>query len=310
MLHPQARALLDGIEARGTVPMHRLTPTEARAAYRERCAAARPVAPEVGAALDLQAPGPAGPIPLRLYRPHHAPSMSPVLVFFHGGGFVVGGLDTHDTLCRELAHRSGCAVVSVDYRLAPEHPCPAAVDDALAATRWVAQHAAVLGVDAARVAVGGDSAGANLATLVAWRSRQAGDLPLAFQLLIYPCLDARRALASHARNGQGYLLTRDTLAYYYGHYLPDPAQVHDPMASPLLLPDLSGLPPALVLTAGHDPLRDEGLAYAQRLSEAGVPTSVVCFERQIHGFILMGRVLDEAHTAVDLCAAALARALA
>jgi acetyl esterase len=226
----------------------------------------------------------------------------------------MGDLDTHDTLCRELANDSGCAVVSVDYRLAPEHPFPAAFDDALAATRWVRRQATSLGVDHRRLAIGGDSAGGNLAAAVAIALRddaEEGDTtpPLAFQLLIYPATDQRRNLPSHRRNGQGYLLTGDTIRYFHDHYLPDPALDLDWRASPLLHENLAHLPPAFVLVAGYDPLHDEGVAYAQRLSEAGCHASLVNFERQIHGFILMGRVIDEANAAVALCAAELRRAL-
>ncbi|MDE2298951.1 MAG: alpha/beta hydrolase, partial [Burkholderiales bacterium] len=198
----------------------------------------------------------------------------------------------------------------VDYRMAPEQRFPAAVIDCIAATSWVREHADELQLDAARLAVGGDSAGGNLAAVVAITARDRGDLPIAYQLLIYPATDQHRSHPSHAENGQGYLLTSDTMAYFSDHYLPDRAQYDDWRASPLLHPDLSNLPPALVLTAGFDPLRDEGQAYAERLTAAGNRASYVCFDREIHGFILMGKVLDEANTAVALCAAELRRAFA
>jgi len=312
MLHPQARALLDFIEQRGLPPTHTLTPAEARAFYRERRFFTQPVPPEVALVRDLQADGPHGTIPLRLYRPLGAApdAVLPVLVYYHGGGFVIGDLDTHDVLCRELANGATCAVVAVDYRMAPEYPFPHAVDDCLAATYWVQLHAAGLALDAARLAVGGDSAGGNLAAVVSHLARDAGDLPIAFQLLIYPATDQRRSAPSHQANGQGYLLTRDTIDYFMGHYLAEDRHVLDPRASPLLHDDLAGLPPAFLLTAGYDPLRDEGLQYAQRLSEAGTRATHICFERQIHGFVTMGKVLDEANAAVSLCAAELRRALA
>lgn len=310
MLHPQARALLDLIEERGLPATHTLTPAEARSVYRDRRHFTQPDAPEVDEVRDLQADGPHGAIALRLYRPlGGGTAVLPVLVYFHGGGWTIGDLDTHDTLCRELANGSGCAVVSVDYRMGPEHCFPAAIDDALAATRWVRREAAALGVDAGRLAVGGDSAGGNLAAVVALAARDAGDLPIAFQLLIYPATDMRRDHPSHTRNGRGYLLTRESIAYYHDHYIDDPRHDLDWRASPLLASDFAGLPPALVITAGHDPLVDEGADYARRLSDAGNRVSYVCFERQIHGFITMGRVLDEAHTAVALCAVELRRAL-
>ncbi len=314
MLHPDARALIDLIEKRGLPPMHTLTPVDARAFYRDRRAFTQPDSPEVGEVRDLSCDGPRGPIPLRLYRPigakPHPSKPLPVLVYYHGGGWTIGDLDTHDVLCRELCNGSGAAVVSVDYRMGPEHPFPAASDDCIAATYWVRTHAEGLGVDPSRLAVGGDSAGGNLAAVVAIAARDAGDLPIAFQLLIYPATDQRRAHASHTTNGTGYLLTRETIGYYHDNYFDAPSHDLDWRASPLLRDDLSRLPPSLVLTAGFDPLRDEGLDYADRLVAAGNRATYVCYERQIHGFITMGRVIDEAHSAVHLCAAELARALA
>ena len=310
MLHPQARALLDLIESRGVPPTHTLTPAEARQLYRDRRLYTQPAPPAVAEVRALEAEGPHGAIPLRLIRPQgaSADAVLPVLVYYHGGGWVIGDLDTHDTLCRELANGAGCAVVSVDYRLGPEHRFPAAVEDSVAAAYWVARHAGALGLDASRLAVGGDSAGGNLAAVVALAARDAGDLAVAYQLLIYPATDMRAGAPSHTTNGEGYLLTRDTIAYFRGHYI-DVPRYADWRASPLLHPDLGRLPPALVLTAGFDPLRDEGAQYAQALGEAGNRVAYVCFERQVHGFILMGRVLDEANTAVALCAAELGRAL-
>ena len=315
MLHPQARALIDLMLERGVPPTHTLTPTEARAWYRERRHSTQPNPPDVGEVREHEADGPNGAIRLRLYRPIGAPALAassaalPVLVYFHGGGWVIGDLDTHDTLCRALANGSGCAVVAVDYRMGPEHRFPAAVDDCIAATYWVGRNAAGLGLDASRLAVGGDSAGGNLAAVVALAARDAGDLAVGFQLLIYPVTDMRRGHASHSQNGQGYLLTADTIRYFHDHYIVDPAHDLDWRASPLLRLDLGGLPPALILTAGYDPLRDEGLDYARALTDAGNRVSYVCFERQIHGFITMGRVLDEAETAVGLCAVELRRAI-
>jgi acetyl esterase len=316
MLHHQARALLTLIEERGFPPTHTLTPTEARTFYRERRAFTQPEPPQVGSVRELLAQGPHGPIPMRLYLPRAAThgdtaarGALPVLVYFHGGGWVIGDLDTHDTLCRELANGSGCAVVAVDYRMGPEHRFPAAVDDCIAATRWLRREANALGLDPERIAVGGDSAGGNLAAVVSIAAREAGDLPLAFQLLIYPATDMRRTAPSHTTNGEGYLLTRDTIGYFHDHYIDDARHDLDWRASPLLHADLSKLPPALVLTAGYDPLRDEGLAYAAQLTQAGNRVTYVCFERQIHGFITMGRVLDEANAAVSMCAAELRRAL-
>jgi acetyl esterase len=316
MLHPQARALIDLIAERKLPPMHTLTPVDARAFYRERRALTQPPAPDVDDVQELVAEGPHGAIPLRLYRPIRgdgartdAATSLPVLVYYHGGGWTIGDLDTHDVLCREIANASHCAVVSVDYRMGPEDRFPAAAEDCLAATYWVRRQAASLGLDAARLAVGGDSAGGNLAAVVAIMARDARDLPIAWQLLIYPATDMRRGHASHTSNGKGYLLETETIAYYHDHYIADAKHDLDWRASPLLHPDLSRLPPALVLTAGFDPLRDEGLDYADALEAAGNRATYVCFDRQIHGFITMGRVIDEANAAVSLCAAELKRAL-
>ncbi len=316
MIHPQAKALIDLIAQRGLPPMQSLTPVDARIFYRERRALTQPEAPPVGEVRELVAEGPHGPIPMRLYRPLQGEGASsgndaalPVLVYFHGGGWTIGDLDTHDVLCRQLANASQCAVVSVDYRMGPEHRFPAGSDDCLAATYSVRAHAAALGLDASRLAVGGDSAGGNLAAVVAIAARDAGDLPIAYQLLIYPATDQRWGHASHTANGKGYLLERETMQYYHDNYFGDTSNDLDWRASPLLRTDLVKLPPALVLTAGFDPLRDEGLDYADALVAAGNRATYVCFERQIHGFITMGKVIDEANTAVALCAAELGRAL-
>ena len=311
MLHPQARALMDLMAERGVPPTHTLSPAEARAFYRERRTFTQPEPPQVAAVRELTATTPQGDIPLRLYRPlgSDATTVLPVLVYYHGGGWVIGDLDTHDTLCRELANASGCAVVATDYRMGPEHRFPAAVDDCIAATNWVRSEAVALGLDPSRMAVGGDSAGGNLAAVVALAARDA-DTPLAFQLLIYPATDQQRGAPSHTVNGQGYLLTSDTMNYFHDHYIVDPAHDLDWRASPLLHTDHTRLPPAFVLTAGYDPLRDEGLYYAQALSNAGNRATHVCFERQIHGFITMGKVIDEANAAVAMCADELRRGLA
>ncbi len=304
MLDPQARALLDLMIERKIPAIHTLAPADARALYRERRFFTQPGPPPVAEVRELATD--AG-LPLRLYRP--AVGTLPLLVYFHGGGHVIGDLETHDVVCRTLALQAGCAVLAVDYRLAPEHRFPTAAEDCIAATRWARAQSQVLGIDAQRVAVGGDSAGGNLAAVVAIALRDLGE-PLTFQLLIYPAVDAHFTAPSHTTNGRGYLLTADSIAYYRGHYLPEPAMWDDWRASPLLAPDLSHLPPALVLTAGFDPLRDEGRQYADALSGAGNRAQYVCFERQIHGFITMGRVLDEAGTALALCAAVLREALA
>jgi acetyl esterase len=311
LLHPQAQALLRLLEEKGVPPTHTLSPGQARRMYLERRGFSQPEPPAVAETRELSIPGPAGTIAARLFRPlGSAPGdRLPALVFFHGGGWVIGDLDTHDTLCRELANGAGCAVVSVDYRLAPEHRFPAAVDDAFAALRWVHRQAASLDIDASRLAVGGDSAGGNLAAVAALEARDAGNLPLSFQLLIYPVTDLRRGTDSYRTHGSGYSLGSDAMRYFCNHYLGGAPDETHWRASPLLHADLGGLPPALVITAGFDPLRDEGLQYAQKLTQAGNTATHICFERQMHGFILMGKLIDEANTAVRLCASELRQAL-
>lgn len=308
MLDPQARNLLNAIAIAGQPPIFQLPPVEARDAYRQRVRKTRPEQRAVAAVEELGCPGPGGRISIRLYRPSAAAG-APCLVFYHGGGWTIGDLDTHDVLCRDICRQSGCAVAAVDYRLAPESPFPAAAEDAVAAYRWLRDSAAGLGLDSTRLAVGGDSAGGNLAAVTSLVLRDANDDLPRFQLLIYPATDMRALAPSHVANGQDYLLTADTIAYFRRHYTPDEAHWSDWRASPLLHPDLSGLPPALVLTAGFDPLRDEGRQYADALSAAGTPCQYVCFERQIHGFVPMGKALDEANTAVSLCALAVKQAL-
>jgi acetyl esterase len=308
-LDPQARALLDLVARLGRPTYDQLPVAEGRRLYRETREAMQPAAPDLGVVKDLTATGPAGPIPLRLYRPDPA-AILPALIYFHGGGWVIGDLDTHDVLCRQLAEQAGVAVVAVDYRLAPEHPFPAAVDDAWAATRWIASHATELGIDAGRLAVGGDSAGGTLSAVVTMLARDHGGPALRFQLLIYPATDMQGGTASHAAFADGYLLTATLIQWFSAQYLRRPGDVRDWRASPLLAGSLAGVPPALVVTAGFDPLGDEGEAYARRLREAGVTVDHVCYGGMIHGFLPMGRMLDTANRAVGHAAASLRQALA
>jgi acetyl esterase len=221
------------------------------------------------------------------------------LVYFHGGGWVIGSIETHDALCRELTMEAGVVVVSVEYRLAPEHKFPAAADDAYAAVRWVAQHAAELGIDPARIGVGGDSAGGNLAAVVALQARDLGGPPLALQLLIYPITCDDLGTPSYVENAEGYMLTRADMAWFWSQYLSDPAQGDDPRVSPLRAGDLSGLPPAFILTAEYDPLRDEAEAYAARLEQAGVPVRMRRYDGMIHGFLRRLTLLDQGRVALD-----------
>ena len=307
MLDPQAKALIDLVIEKGIPPTHTLTPAEARAFYADRRDFSQPDAPAIASVRDVQVPGPGGPITVRCYRPAGsvATDVLPALVYYHGGGHVIGDLETHDVICRQLGNLAGCAVFSVGYRLAPEHIFPAAAVDCIAATRWVHDQAQALGIDRARIAVGGDSAGGQLAAVVCLALRDAHAFSPVLQLLIYPVTDACAKTTSLQANAQGYLLTKDSIDYFYGHYMPEAWMRLDWRASPLRAADHRNLPPALVVTAGFDPLRDEGLLYADKLSAAGVPTQYICFERQIHGFALMGRILDEANTVVRLLAQAL-----
>jgi len=309
MLDPQSAALVALVRSRGLAAIHQETPEAARRSYLERRFYTQPAPPAMAEVRELAIEGPDGSIPARLYRPDSAEALG-LMVYFHGGGWTIGNLDSHDVLCRQLAQSGGFAVLSVDYRLAPEHRFPAAVVDAVAATRWARRAASTIGCDPDRIAVAGDSAGGNLAAVVALALRDAGERWLRFQTLIYPATDMRMGAPSHQANGQGTLLTTETMAYFRAHYLPDAACWLDWRASPLLHPDHADLPPALILTAGFDPLRDEGREYADRLSEAGTAAQYVCFERQIHGFVTMTRLIDEASTAVRLCAGELRRAFA
>ena len=309
-LDPQAKAVLERIARANLPPYPQLGAIGARALYRETRGALAAPPPEVESVADLHAPGPAGDIRVRLYRPRGAAGPLPALVYFHGGGWMIGDLDTHDVVCRELAVHARCAVASVDYRLAPEHKFPAAVDDAVATTRWVAREAGRLGIDGQRIAVGGDSAGGNLAAVVALIARDDGGPALAMQTLIYPATDMAADTASHQRYAEGHLLTRESIIWFRDSYLRDTADEADWRASPLKAADLSRLPPAYVITAGFDPLVDEGRAYADRLHAAGVPVTYECFEGMIHGFVTMGGVIAAAHHALARCAQGLRSAFA
>ncbi len=270
-----------------------------------------PPGEDVASVEDLEVPGPDGPLPVRVYRPDGAAVPAPVVVFFHGGGWVLGSIATHDATCRGLANRTGAVYVSVDYRLAPEHPYPAAPEDCYAATCWVADHAADLGVDPGRLAVAGDSAGGNLAAVVCQMARDRSGPAIAFQLLIYPVtdLDLDR-WPSMEENADGPLLTREGMDWFARHYVGTLPFTGDPYAAPIRAADLSGLPPAYVATAGHDPLRDEGAGYAEALAAAGVTVGYDNFATMIHGFVGFADVVPAAGEARDRIAAALAAGLA
>ena len=302
-LDPEARMLLDQMQ--GMIrPFNELSVAEARAEIAALAAAAGE--PEAVARVENRTiPGPQGEIPVRIYTPDgRAPF--PVLVYFHGGGWVIGNLDTHDPLCRQLANAAGCVVVSVDYHLAPEHPYPAAAEDAYAATRWTAANAAVFGGDAARIAVGGDSAGGNLAAVVALMARDRGGPPLVFQLLVYPVTDTPASdHPSYRENAEGYFLTRDMMHWFWNHYCERDQDVADAYLCPLRAKDLGRLPRTLVITAEFDPLRDEGEAYAARLGEAGVRVQLKRYAGMTHGFFGMGTLLAKAREATRDAADAL-----
>ncbi len=307
-LDPQVRALLDQMAAIGGPPIYELSAQEARQS--SAALAAMQGAPEAVAKVEnFKLPGPSGGIPVRIYTPAGERPL-PILVHFHGGGWVIGDLESCDVLCRSLCNAAGCIVVSVDYRLAPEHPFPAAVEDAYLATLWTAENAANLGGDPLRIAVGGDSAGGNLAAVTALIARERGKPLLRFQLLVYPVTDAACDTPSYSENAEGYFLTRDAMQWFWNHYARSESDRLHPHASPLRAKDLSGLPPALVITAEFDPLRDEGERYANRLQAAGVPVQFTRYDGMIHGFFGMGSILDQGKKAIQQAAAALRSALA
>jgi len=296
-LDPQAKAVLDQFASMGGQQLHEMSVAQARELILGMVALAGE--PESIARIENRTvPGPAGEIPVRIYTPVGTAPF-PVLVYFHGGGWVIGNLDTHDGICRSLANRVGCLVVSVDYRLAPEHPFPAAPEDCYAATRWLAEHAGSLGGDKGRIAVGGDSAGGNLAAVVALMARDRGGPKLAFQLLVYPATDTDFETRSYRENSEGYFLTRADMVWFWNHYAPRDEDRRNPYAAPLRAASLRGLPPALVITAEFDPLCDDGNAYAARLREDGVPVRLSQQDGLIHGFFQMGAVIDRGRASVD-----------
>jgi acetyl esterase len=309
-LHPDAARVCEMIVAANRPPLETMTPAEARLAYLAARAVLQPDPPPVAEVAALEAPGPGGPIPLRLYRGHGADkgAPQPALVYFHGGGWVIGDLDSHDQVCRALANAARSIVVAVDYRLAPEHKFPAAAEDAIAATRWIAEHAPRLGIDPTRLGVGGDSAGGNLSAVVAIDARDNGGPELACQVLIYPATDMALELPSHFRQAEQLPLRRPTMQWFVNQYLRSDSDKADWRASPLRARNFAKLPPALVVTAALDPLRDEGEAYAKALAEANVQVALERFAGQIHGFLSMGRIVADSDRLVALTAAHLQRA--
>lgn len=310
-LDPQLRALLWVHRVLRLPEIEGKPPVKARREFRRQTSLIDPRPPLMASVTHHTAEGPSGPIGIRVLVPHGVSTPAPAVLYMHGGGFVIGDLDTHDVTCRLLASMSQCVVVQVDYRLAPEHPHPAAVEDTLAAWRWLHAQADALKLDRARLAVGGDSAGGNLAAVLCHKAKADPTLPMPrFQLLIYPCTDCTRQMDSHKLFAKGYFLSRTLLDYFLERYLsgdPSPDPRH-PDASPLFAVDFKGLPPAYVSMAGFDPLCDEGRAYVKALREGGVPTEDAYFPSLIHGYFSMGGICDAALSAVEHAADALRRA--
>jgi acetyl esterase len=307
-LDPQCQELLTALEAMELPAFADMTPEECRQTVLGfTMLMGEPE--EVAKLEDREIPGPAGPIPVRIITPANAgPGQLPGVLYFHGGGFVFGNSELIDPILRTLANKSGAVVVSVDYRLSPENGFPAAGEDAYAALKWVFDNASEIGVDPTRVAVSGDSAGANLSAVVSLMAKDRGGPPLAFQVLIYPVTDHTMEQASYQENAEGPILTVRDIHYFWTHYMPD-GDRSQPYASPLRATDLSGLPPALVITAEFDPLRDEGEEYGQRLAEAGVPTEVRRYDGMFHGFFWMPAAIDRGRECMDDVAERLRKAL-
>lgn len=298
-LHPQVEEYLHELSEKGVPPLHRLSLSEARETYRELCVPDEPLDLVVDT-VDRSVPGPDGEVPIRVYTPDSEGAL-PVLVFFHGGGWLLGGLDSHDSLCRTLTDTADCVVVSVDYRRAPEDTFPAALEDCYAATCWVANNATAIGGMPGAIAVGGDSAGGTLAAGVTLLARDRNGPALDYQVLAYPATNYAFDTASYEENAQGYFLTRRDMERFWDGYLRTDVEGRHPYASPLQARDLSRVPPALVLTCGFDPLRDEGQAYARRLEDAGGSVHHLEYEDMIHGFLTMlaDPALNRAHDAVE-----------
>lgn len=306
-IDPQVRGVIDDLARLGLPALDTISSAAARQQYRDTRAALRPAVPELHDVHDLAADGPGGPIGLRVYRP--ADGILPAFIYFHGGGWVVGDLETHDVVCRQIASQAGVVVIAVDYRLAPEHPFPGAVDDAWNATTWIASQAGALGIDRKKIAVGGDSAGGGLAAVVALMARDSAALRLALQVLVYPVTELRADSPSYSTYAEGYMLTRAAMRWYIGQYAPTPEAIEDWRGSPLRAPWVHGVAPALIVAAELDPLVDEGEAYARRLRGARVPVEYHRPEGMIHGFLTMGGKVDTANHAVAIIASALRRTL-
>lgn len=310
LLDPQISTLLELFADSGAAELYTLPPEQAREQYLLGIKKLSGKPPVIAKAIDRTIDGAGGPLSIRIYRPDdEQDNKLPVLVFFHGGGWSIGGLESHDHICRWLTAKSGCLLISVDYRLGPEHKFPAAVEDALTATQWTIQHATEIGADAGRLGLGGDSAGANLAAVVSIMMRDMGSSSIKTQLLIYPATDMTMSHPSHTAYGEGYRLTRPMMVWSVANYLREGRDMFDFRASPLLAKDHSNLPSALIMTASFDPLRDEGEAYAEKLRSSDVAVDYICYEGMIHGFIGMPGVVDAAKTALSYAAAYLKKQL-
>jgi acetyl esterase len=308
-LDPQVMAMRAELAKADARPLYTMTLAQARAEDLRSIQEAGGTPEPVADVVDSHLPGPDGPLPIRIYRPS-AERPLPALIYFFGGGWTLGAIETSDGVCRALTNAVSCVTITVGYRLAPEHRFPAAVHDCYAATAWIAEHAAELGVDPDRLAVGGDSAGGNLAAAVTLLARDHGGPELAHQLLVYPNTDLLADTRSLRESVDPLLFNRYSTEWYRKHYLADPADGLNPLVSPLRATDHSGLPPATVITAEYDPLRDEGEAYADRLRDAGVPVEHVRYPGMVHGFFTMSGVLDAARDAIALAAGRLRAAFA
>jgi len=310
-LHPQIVALIERAAAAGVRPTHELTPEEARTQMEEMSRERDKDRTVVRMVADTVIDGPGGNLALRFYWPEvQQTELAPVIMFFHGGGHVIGSLNSHDLVARNMCADTGYLVVSVDYRMGPEHKFPAAPEDCYAATKWVAENTRQLAVDPDRIAVAGDSAGGNVTAVTAIGIRDEGDIPPLLQVLIYPVAGGAPETPSHYEFAEGLLLTRANILWFYDQYLDQPEDAADPRFAPLLAEDLSGLAPALVIVAGYDPLRDEGIAYAERLHAAGVKVELANYEGMVHGFVSLADAVDQGKVAIDQITAALRDAFA
>ena len=309
MVHPQARAFLDQLAAVQRPPIDQIPVADIRAWYEETFARLGGTPAEVGAVREVEAPGPRGPIPIRVYTPRGEDAVRPLFVWYHGGGYVNGSPNSYDAVCRLLARESGCVVASVDYRRAPEFPAPAPFEDCYAATEWLAAHADELGADGTRLGIGGDSAGGGIAAAITLKARDANGPRIAHQLLVYPNVGEGTESESYRAYGEGHFLTRERMEFYYHSYIQSPEQAKSPYTYAYLAESLRGLPPATIVLAECDPLHDQGAHYAQRLREAGVPVDLRVYAGMIHAFFSFIAIFDDGRRAVTEAGRAVGAAL-